>query len=374
MDDTHAGAYGYESSLHQDLSSWNFNHMYATQSTICYTRREEAMNPFVTRLVLAVLIFGSHAILFAQNVGSSGAFTRSGFAGPKYIAFGSVAEAYSDDLFAIYWNPAGLASLHSDNTQSPDAIRKKTEKGDVSGITEEDLLRFSDSSDNKVLQFGASGALVDANRKAFFGGAAFTMLGGALGAGVYTIESSSIREYDTAGNRTGTGNYQGSVGFLSYGRNVGVSSFGISLKGLNETVSNAQYAGASCDIGVRAEVLPFIKVGFVAQDLGIGLYPVSGHNLKDKYAFGSPTLRSSVFMESRATSVSLGFGIERHIEQNKFIYSAGVRYDPMDDFFMSLGFHDESFSAGAGMRIWKSEMWYAVSYDDPSLTFQVDIE
>ena len=321
------------------------------------------MNPFVTRLFLAVLIFGSHTILFAQSAGSRGSYTRGGFAGAKYIAFGSAAEAYSDDVFSIYWNPAGLASLRDDSTKSPEEIRKKTDKGDVSGISEEDLLKFSDSSDKTTLHLGVSATKADIDHSAFFGGAAVNLLGGALGAGVYSIYSSSIKEYDTSGNRTGSGVYQGSIGFLSYGRNAGVSSFGVSIKGLHETVSDAKYAGASCDIGVRAEVLPFIKVGFVAQDLGIGLYPVSGSKLNKKYDFGSPTLRSSVFIESRATNVSLGLGIARRIEQNTFIYSAGLRYDPTDNIFMSLGFHDESFTAGAGLKIWKCEVWYAFSYD-----------
>jgi hypothetical protein len=321
------------------------------------------MNQFVTSLVLSVLILGSGTILSADSAGTRGAFTRGGFAGARYIAFGSAAEACADDVFAIYWNPAGLASLYGNRTKSPDEIRKRTDKGDVSGITEEDLLKFSDSSDKSALHFGASGTMADIDRNAVFGGVAVNMLGGALGAGVYSIYSPSIEEYDTAGNRTGTGRYQGSVGFLSFGRNAGVSSIGISIKGLHETVSDAQFAGAACDIGVRAEVLPFIQVGFVAQDLGMGLYPVSGRDLEKKYDFGSPTLRSSVFMESRATNVSLGFGIARRIEQNKFIYSAGVRYDPTGNIFMSLGFHDESFTAGVGLRIWKGEVWYAFSYD-----------
>jgi hypothetical protein len=296
------------------------------------------------------------------SAGSRGSYTRSGYCGAKYISFGCSAEATADDVFAIYWNPAGLASLRKNDTMSSDIIRAKAEKGDLTGISEKDIREYGGSSDN-IYQMGISGSSVSIDRNAAFGGIAFKTGIGSFGAGVYTIYSRSIEEFDVNGDKTGTSSYSGSEGILSYSRSISISSIGFSIKGLHETISNTSYAGAACDIGVQASPFPFIKIGCVAQDLGIGLYPVSGDNLEKKYDKGSPTLRSSVMMESRSSGVSVSGGLVRHIEQKNFIYNAGVRYSPSSHVSLSLGYFDKDFSVGAGTRIWKLEFWYAFSYD-----------
>jgi len=308
--------------------------------------------------LLSVIIFSTE--VFA--LGNRGSYTRGGFCGAKYIALGGAGEADADDVYSIYWNPAGLVSLVGADIKNQDEIRGKAEKGDVTGLTDKDLEQYGSNHDNSF-HLGVSGSSISVDRTAAFGGVAFAFESGAIGAGVYTLYSGGIEEYDASGNKTGTGTYNGSEAILSYARSIGKSSIGFSLKGLHETISDASFAGAACDIGVKASPLPFMKIGFVAQDLGIGLYPISGKNLEKKYDTGSPTLRSSVLFESRSAGVTLAGGVVRHIEQKTFIFTAGIRYVPTRNVLLSLGFFDKTFSVGAGMKVWKMEFWYAFSYD-----------
>jgi hypothetical protein len=308
--------------------------------------------------LLSVNVFSTEVLA----LGNRGSYTRGGFCGAKYIAFGNAGEADADDLYSMYWNPAGLVSLVGVDTKNPDEIRSKAEKGDVTGLTDKDLEQYGSSRDSSF-HLGVSGSSISIDRTAAFGGVAFAYDSGAFGAGVYSLYSGGIEEYDTSGNKTGTGTYNGSEAFLSYAHTIDKSSIGFSLKGLHETISNTSYAGAACDIGVKTSPLPFMKIGFVAQDLGIGLYPVSGKDLEKKYDTGSPTLRSSVLFESRSAGVTVAAGAVRHIEQKTFLFTAGIRYVPTRTVLLSLGFFDKTFSVGAGMKVWKMEFWYAFSYD-----------
>jgi hypothetical protein len=314
-------------------------------------------------LFTLMTVYAFISSLYADDAGTRGAFTRSSYIGSRYISFGRVGEAIADDVFSIYWNPAGLSELSSARSKTPDEIRAKVDKGDVTGITEEDLLSFSENQERFSMQMGVSASRLDIMRQAGFAGVAMSFFHGVIGVGSSAIYSGDIDEYNESGTKTGSGNYTGGVGYLSYGTNFGLSSVGVSVKGLYERLSDAQYSGAALDIGAQAEPLPFIKIGFVAQDIGIGLYPIGGRNLEKKYEFGSPTLRASAAFTSRTSDLMFGVGMVRHIEQNRFEFNAGARYDPVEKVSLSLGFSDGMFSAGAGWRFWQCEAWYSISYD-----------
>jgi len=323
---------------------------------------------FTVCLVLCAVVRG-----FAANAGSRASFTRGDTIGARYVAFGGTGEAIADDVYAIYWNPAGLSRLSDVDVKSPDEIRKKAEKGDVSGVTEEDLLAFTDANRKFSMQFGLSAARLDVERNTMFGGAAMTFAHGVLGIGAYSIFSNGIEEYNESGDRTGSGNYSGSVGYVSYGLPMGPSAIGFSVKGLYERISDATYSGLSFDCGAQAELLPFIKIGFVAQDIGAGLFPMKGKNVKKEYDFASPTLRVSAAVSSRSSDISFGFGVVRHLEQDRFLFNAGVRYDPSETISLSIGFCDKNFGAGVGWKIWHCEAWYAFSYDRIGLGYNNSI-
>lgn len=67
---------------------------------------------FLNRIIL-VLVFSSVAI-FAQNIAKTGTtsaqFLKIGI-GPRAVAMGTAFTATSNDIFAIYWNPAGISDI-----------------------------------------------------------------------------------------------------------------------------------------------------------------------------------------------------------------------------------------------------------------------
>jgi hypothetical protein len=315
----------------------------------------------VTFFLLSVLIYASGAL--AADMDTTGAFTRGGWAGAEYVATGSAAESSADDVFALYWNPAGLASLASHNTKSPDDIRKKAASGSLDGITEEDLIRFSDTRDSFFFQAGASASSLDMDRNAVFCGAAFRLFGGVFGAGAMSVYSGGIAAYDENMARTGTESYSATEGFLSYGRSFGVASFGVTLKPIYEKVADAAYSGGACDIGVLGEVLPFIHAGFVFQDILLGEYPVSGKGLEKEWHMGSGTMRSSVSIDSRAAGLSVSGGFAYRMEQERFIFNVGAQYGLNDAMSLAIGLSGSKLRSGIGCSVWGCELWYAFSVD-----------
>lgn len=301
--------------------------------------------------------------VFARTAGNAGTFTRGGWAGAEYIATGSAAEASADDVYALYWNPAGLASLSRRGTTTPDDIRKKAAAGDATGITDDDLLRFSETRDSFFVQVGASATQLDLGREAVFGGAAFKCFGGVAGAGAMSVYSGGIDTYDENAVRTGQTSYSATVGYLSYARSFGVSSFGVTIKPIYEKIADASYSGGSFDLGAQAEILPFIKAGCVFQDGVLGEYPTGGKDLERKWHQGSPMLRFSMAIDSRSADFSLMGGCAYKMEQQKFVFNAGFRYGVGENISVALGLSGAKFRAGLGCRVWGCELWYAFSVD-----------
>src|SRR5437762_1832991 len=68
------------------------------------------MNPFSKYLLLTALIFPS-STLWAGDAGTTAAdFLNLGI-GPRAIAMGDAQTGLADDVYATYWNPAGLSQL-----------------------------------------------------------------------------------------------------------------------------------------------------------------------------------------------------------------------------------------------------------------------
>ena len=183
--------------------------------------------------------------LHAGDAGSRASFTRGGWVGAGYVGMGKAGEIITNDVFSIYWNPAGLSELKGKKQLTEKEIRDKASKGKAGDISESDLIRFTDDSAEKsVVQVGASAGKLDIERDVGFSGIAFSFLNGVLGMGIYSIQSKGIEERDASGNLLSTNlKYSGSTAFLSYGWSSGISSIGLSLKGLYEKIGDTEYAG-----------------------------------------------------------------------------------------------------------------------------------
>jgi hypothetical protein len=321
-----------------------------------YTVRLEADNIFT----------GLHAtktVNILTSGGSRGTFTRGGWIGAKYVAMGRSGEVIADDLYSIYWNPAGLTELRHTRLMTAKEIKEKAEKGKVQDITESDLVKFSEEEKSFSVQFGATGSLLAFGNKTLFAGMAINLPKGVLGIGVYTIYSGGIDRRDFSGFKTGDLQYIGSALYLSYGVSLGISSFGVSIKGLYEKIGNNTYMGAGADVGTQVFVLPFLKVGLMIQDVGTGMYPMNtDYGTPHRYNFGYPTLRLGIAIITNRNFTLNVSGIKK-LDQKEFGYSVGARYDIVKWASVYIGMQNLVFSAGLTFHVVQFDASYAFTLD-----------
>jgi hypothetical protein len=304
-------------------------------------------------------------VTLAANAGSRASYTRGGWAGGRYVAMGRTGEVMADDVYSIYWNPAGLASLKDRNRVSSEDIMEKARKGKSDQISEKDLLDFSESGSGRtVVDIGLSAAMLDVERNAAFTGAAFSLFSGVAGIGLYSIMSTGIDAYDDSGAAQGSTSYSGSVAYLSYGWDMGVASLGFSLKALYEKIDDYRYMGLGSDAGVQVFVLPFLKVGFLFQDMGTGMTPAgSQKDVENRYDLAMPSLRLGAALISD-TGLTFAVSVVRKIEQDVYTLSGGVQYEVSRQMSLQMGASDSCFSAGISLRVWNVSMSYAFSFDN----------
>ncbi len=327
------------------------------------------MRPDAMRKCLS-LIFVSSAVLalsgtaaFAENAGGRGAFAHSGWAGARYVASGMTGEILADDVFSIYWNPAGLSELETRKKISEQKIKEDADKGKLEDITEEDILNFSeDGSEEMFFSLGASATRLDVERDALFSGVAFTAFGGVLGVGAFSLLSGDIETRDESGNKTGTADYSGSVGYLSYSISGDIFNFGVTVKGLHEQIGDSVYAGAGSDLGIQVSILPFLKAGFMLRDLGSFLAPYDAPDSEERYDFILPQVKGGIlFISDSGVRFSLCGG--RKLEQSEFEYGLGIEYKLSDYLLLNAGIDNGFFSAGMTLTIGFLDMSYAFSFD-----------
>jgi len=319
----------------------------------------------VRKLLLIVALLIATTQVYSQDAGSRASFTRGGWVGARYVAMGKAAEVVVDDVFAIYWNPAGLAEIRRSRSLTSEEIRKKAQSGDIEGLTEDDLIQFSEEDEQEVVfQIGASAALLDIEREAGFLGAAITLFNGVIGIGAYSIQSRGIESRDEAGNLLKEINYTASVGYLSYGWTFGVSSIGLSFKGLHEKIGDIEYFGGGVDVGAQSEIVPFLKVGFLIQDIGSGLKPRENYEgIEDEYDLASTSLRLSAAITSRTSDFILAISGVKKLEQEEFELNVGLQYDVFSFISIYVGLHDTYFSSGLSMTFLGMNIAYAFNYD-----------
>lgn len=314
-------------------------------------------------LLTVPLIFISLAYASAENAGSRGAYTRGGWAGARYTAAGMTGEVLADDIFAIYWNPAGLSELRGSQKLTESQIKDKAKKGDIDDITDEDLLNFSEEHYEELfLNIGASYSSLDIERDAGFAGVAFNALHGVIGAGFFSITSGDIETRDEEGTLTGKERYSGSAGYLSYSVPWNIISFGVTLKAYYESIGEYTYYGCGSDIGAQVYLLPFVKMGIMLRDAGGFLTPEEDTDPENEYDFFMPQIKIATALISDA-GVRVAFSGSRKLEQSSFEYGVGVEFDLTGWIMLSAGLCDGFFSTGMTLKMPGINISYALNFD-----------
>lgn len=300
---------------------------------------------------------------YADNSGGRGVYLHGGWAGARYVASGMTGEVLADDVFAIYWNPAGLAELETKKKLTAKEITDNASSGRLSDITEDDLMNFSeDGTEESFFAIAASASTLDIDRDALFSGLAFSAFGGVFGAGFYTIISGDIETRDSSGNLTGSTDYSGSAAYLSYAVSGDIFSFGITLKGLHEAIGESSYAGAGADIGIMVYPLPFLRAGIMVRDAGSFLYPYDAPDSDSRFDFIKPQIKGGILFISDS---GLRFSVcgSKKLEQNSFGYGIGVEYLFGENMRINAGIDNDFFTGGVTFIIWEMEFSYAFSFD-----------
>ena len=321
------------------------------------------MIKIIIKISVLLILTASTTLAFAENAGSRGSYTRGGWAGARYTASGMTGEVLADDVFAVYWNPAGLSELKSRSKMTEAQIREKARSGDIDDITDEDLLNFSDDQYEALfLNIGVSYTSLDIQRDAGFAGVAFNAFRGVIGAGMYSITSGDIETRDETGVLTGEERYSGSAGFLSYSIPWNIISFGITLKGYYESIGEYTYYGFGSDVGAQVFLLPFLKMGIMVRDAGGFLTPEKKEYSEEEYDFFMPQIKIGAALVSDA-GIRVAFSGSRKLEQSVFQYGVGVEFDLSRFIMLSAGLCDGYFSTGITLRMPGLEIGYALNFD-----------
>ena len=320
------------------------------------------MKNFMGICGILIFLLGGMPLL-ADNAGSRGSYTRGGWAGARYVAAGMTGEVLADDIFSIYWNPAGLSELKVKKRLTEKQITEKAKSGKVDDITEEDLLNFSqDQYEPLFINAAISYTHLDIERDAGFAGFAFNALKGVMGAGIFSITSGEIETRDSSGTLTGNDRYSGSAGYLSYSIPWNIASFGFSLKGYYERIGEYTYYGFGSDIGAQIYILPFIKMGIMIRDAGGFLKPEDPDYSEDEYDFFMPQIKIGAALISDS-GIRVAASGSRKLEQSDFEYGVGVEFDVSKMITLIAGVCDGYFTTGATFKISGIDISYAMNFD-----------
>ena len=322
------------------------------------------LKTFYILITVSIFVVISKSNLFATGAGSRASFARTGWVGGEYVAMGMTGSIIANDVYSIYWNPAGLNELKRKKKLSEDDVLARAREGRVESIRERDLLDFSeDKSDAIFLDMGFSGSMLAESRNAVFAGVAFGLFDGVAGIGVYTFGSMNIDLYDEYGTPQGTTDYVAGVTYLSYAWSMGVTNVGLTVKGLYEKIDDISYIGGGIDFGAQVAILPFLSVGFTATDLGTGLYPVTGEDdIKKTYDMAYPMLNLGAALNA-GTGYIIVASISKRLEQEGYMLSGGIKYELAKYMNVMLGMSGSSFSAGVSLSLPNMIIAYGLSFD-----------
>lgn len=318
------------------------------------------------KLILPAVVFFIFITLagYAENAGSRGSYTRGGWAGAEYAATGMTGEVLANDIFSIYWNPAGLTELRVKKKLTESQITEKAKQGKIDDITEEDLLNFSESDANQIFfNVGGSYTKLDIERNAGFAGCAFNLFKGVIGVGLYSINSSDVETRNDSGELTGYKDYSGSEGFLSYALQWNIISLGFSAKGYYESIGDSKYSGAGADAGMQIFVLPFIKIGVMVRDAFGFLKPQDASSSEDRYDYFKPQIRTGIAFLSDS-GIKIALSGSKKLEQSDYEYGAGIEYDISRFITVNTGLSNKYFSAGFVLKLLNVDISYAINFDN----------
>ncbi|UCD64635.1 MAG: PorV/PorQ family protein [Candidatus Zixiibacteriota bacterium] len=299
------------------------------------------MKRLMISVLLSALLVSSASAEFTK-VGSSGAQFLKIAVGSRYQAMGEAAAATADDVYATFFNPAGLAEIG-----------------------------------NGAISFTKVDYLLDIDLN-YVGFAKYFDDVGVLGLSA-TMLSAGDQEITTLEQQDGTGEYYTASSYavgVTYARQLNLRfSFGASLKYIAERIHNERAEGFAVDFGTLVYLgYRSLRLGMAISNMGPEM-KFSGSDLIVQYydePDDDPTgpvsaeLKTTpydlplLFRIGLAYDIDLGYksvmtvaGELKHPNDNVQQGAFGVEYAFDDNFFLrggyKLNYDEEGLTAGAGL-------------------------
>ncbi len=317
---------------------------------------------------------------------SSADFLNQGF-GAKSAGLGNAYGVVVSDPSALYWNPAGLAQIHTekrssqtvDTVRNPDSMagdeefNKLLDDQNTAGSSEAKTVEITERGTQ--VQFNGSGSYLSNGRLLYFGGAGVTLGSGALAVGYGGTQVASAKGYDALGNTTGAKTYQGHTAYLGYGWGAGPVRLGVSGFAVREDLAGGTVTGGGINIGTQVVVLPpLLSVAADIRNLG-ALQSRSGSSFKE--AAKLDTL-FSFSMQVQAPppnsnfKIILGFTANVDKPQGDGLkMNMGVAYGFTKYTYVMLGLNGSKPALGLGVNVGKTfQMAISATRDMQGREFQ----
>lgn len=198
------------------------------------------MRPLLLGVLLASPAFGAETAAFL-NVG----------AGARALGLGGAYSALADEIHALHWNPAGLASVEKREFAASHA--------ELAGGARHDFVAFA------------------------YKGAVGTFAGG-----VTYLGHPDFDGRDSTGRGTGSISASESALALAFARKTELADLGASIKHVRGSIGSAEANGAALDLGARRRWERGLSLGAALRHLGTGLkYDGETNELPMRLAVGA---------------------------------------------------------------------------------------
>lgn len=286
-------------------------------------RKEKRAVEVALWIVLAVALVG---VVFAENQ-SGFSFLKIGV-GARPIGLGSAYTAIANDATSLYWNPAGLASLH---------------KKEFSAMHGEWLL----GSTYDFLGMGVPSRI------------------GTLGFGVSMLSYPDQQGRDEQGRLTSSFTPRSSAFNLALSRRVVVGTqLGLGVKLIQSQISSDKAQGVALDLGaIRYMNQAPVSIGFALQNIGPGIQFINEQTKLPLTAAGGVGVHV-------LGALTLAADIKHRIYDRKTTWAVGTEYSLIPSFSLRTGYalssrlNSEALSglgAGFGMRMMGYRLDYAIT-------------
>ncbi len=240
------------------------------------------MKKYIIIALLTVFAAGSSSSDFS-NVGSSGAQFLKIAVGSRYQAMGEASVAVVDDIYATFWNPAGLATI-----------------------------------DNSAVSFTNVDYLLDINLNYVGFARNFDDIG--VFAVSATILSMDDQEITTLEEQEGSGEYYSSSSYtagLSYARQLNSKfAFGATFKYIGERIHNERAEGFAVDFGTM------LYPGFSSLRLGISI-----SNMGPEMTFTGSDLIVQYYDELDESTNPVSAELQTNPYDLPLVFRIGAAYD-----------------------------------------------